>query len=84
MRPTITHITFLPETPGKNNSRKVIAHLSDGGEVHIVGVEAAGQKSFEQYNATVDQMWATIALAEGSVGWLHGEGPAPDPKRFIK
>ena len=82
MRPTITKIQFINALETKN--RKVIAHLSDGGEVHIIGVEAAGQKSFEQYKATVNQMWATIALAVASVGWLHGDGPAPDPKRFVK
>lgn len=82
MRPTIVSIDFFGEDDVP--AREIHAHLSDGGCVHITGIESAGQKSYEQYNATVDQMWATLALAKAATPWLHGKGPRPDERRFIR
>ena len=48
--------------------REVHVVLDNGAVIRICACE----ESFEQYNGTLDELKATIDIAESSVEWLHG------------
>lgn len=63
----VTNVEFVNED--NVDEREVHATLENGTEVHI----CACQESFEQYNATRDELLSTLYIAEKVNGWLHGE-----------
>ena len=56
-----------------NGGREVVVSLSNGGCVKI----CACCESWEQYNATVDELQVTVGIAAVVNEWLHGSNIEP-------